>query len=148
MRSVSGLVLVATATAGVVALNGGIAERKDATALAAASSVFVSAEGTVKAHAGNTSWSQMPVRFVTEDDEAVETMVWTRQGNRDFDKGQSVDLEYVSQRPTAARLAGNQGGTPESLMTIVAGAALLVGALVLGSAWVWDIASARRKRRA
>lgn len=116
--------------------------------LAAPDSVFISAVGTVKADAGHTEWSQMPVQFDTADGTPVETMVWTRRDNRDFHAGRQVDLEYVSQHPEAARLAGDQDGPAKSWQTILVGALILAGSLVLASAWTWDIVARRRRARA
>lgn len=147
-RGALALALAAMTTAGVVALNGGLAERKNAAVLAAPDSVFIGAVGTVKADAGHTEWSQMPVRFDTADGTPVETMVWTRQGNRDFHAGWHVDLEYVSQHPEAARLAGDQGGPAKSWQTILVGISILVGSLVLAGAWAWDLVARRRRARA
>ncbi|POH72059.1 DUF3592 domain-containing protein [Arthrobacter glacialis] len=147
VAGVSAIALAALTTAGVVTLGGGLAEQGNASALSAAGSTLVSTAGTVKANAGDTEWSQMPVRFITEGGEAIETMVWTRQGNRNFDVGELVELDYVSQYPSAARLADGQGGPAKSMGTILTGAGILAAAFLLTGAWIWDLV-ARSKRRA
>lgn len=147
IRGVAAGALAAMVTAGVVALNGGLTERRNAAVLAAPDSVFLTAVGTVKADAGHTEWSQMPVTFVTASGESVKTMVWTRRGNRDFHAGRHVDLEYVADHPAAARLAGDAGGPEKSMGTILTGAAILAGSVMLAAAWSWDLVTSRRRRR-
>lgn len=139
-------VLAALTTAGAVTLGGGLAEHENAGILNSPDSIFVSTAGTVEAKAGVTEWSQMPVRFVTDSGQAVETMVWTRVGNRDFNAGEAVALEYVSQHPAAARLADGRGGPAKSMGTIVTGLGILAGAFLLAGAWVWELFAGVRRR--
>lgn len=146
VAGVSAIALAALTTAGVVTLSGGLAEQGNASALSAAGSTLVSTVGTVKADAGDTEWSQLPVRFVTEGGEAIETMVWTRQGNRNLNAGQTVELEYVSQHPSAARLADGQGGPAKSTGTILTGAGILAAAFLLTGAWIWDLIAGSKRR--
>lgn len=147
IRGVLGAILVAMVTAGIVTVKGGLAERKSAAVLAAPDSVFLEAVGTVKADAGHTDWSQMPVTFKTTRGESVQTMVWTRRSNRDFHAGRRVDLEYVEDYPAAARLAGNAGGPAKPTGTILTGVSILAGSMILVAAWTWDLLTARRRRR-
>ncbi|MEO6530945.1 MAG: hypothetical protein ABI563_17300 [Specibacter sp.] len=139
-------VLAALTTAGAVTVGGGLAEHENAWVLSSPDSIFVSTAGTVEAKAGDTEWSQLPVRFVTDSGRAVETMVWTRMGNRDFDAGEAVALEYVSQHPSAARLADGQGGPAKSMGTIVTGLGILAGAFLLAGAWGWELFAGARRR--
>jgi hypothetical protein len=88
----------------------------------------------------------MSVRFTTADDRRVETRVWTRRNNDDFDKGQRIDLEYVAQRPSAARLASNQGGAPEPWKTLVFGVLILGGVILLSVELLFKAVWGRRRR--
>jgi hypothetical protein len=132
--AVASVVLLVAGAIGVYVIRGGIVEHRNASALKDPDSDFVPVVGAVTSPptaAGKlTSGSrQMSVRFTTADDRRVETRVWTRRDNDDFDKGQRIGLEYVTQRPTAARLPGNQGGAPELWSTLVFGVLILGGVL-------------------
>ena len=145
------VVLLAFGTAGVVAVRGGIAEHGDATALKDPDSTFVPVVGTVEmppaaAQASGKEWSQMSVRYATEDGGRVTTMVWTRRDDKDFDTGQRIGLEYVAQHPTAARLPGNRGGEPEPWRTLLVGIGILAGVIMVPVALLFDGVSRRRRR--
>lgn len=147
------VVLIAFGTAGVVAVRGGVAEHRNASALDDPDSDFVPVVGTVKmppaaAQASGKEWSQMSVRFTTSDDRRVTTMVWTRRDDKDFDEGQRVDLEYVAQRPIAARLPGARAGEPEPWRTLVVGIGILAGVTLVAVALLFDAVSGRRRRTA
>jgi hypothetical protein len=146
------LVLVAAGIAGVVAVRGGIVEHRNASALNDPDSDFVPVRGTVtdlpaSAQVSGKGSTQMSVRFTTADDRRVETRVWTRRDNDDFDQGQRIDLEYVAQRPSAARLPGDQGGVPEPWTSIVLGVAILAGLALVPVGLLFDAVSGRRRRR-
>lgn len=146
--AVSGALFAAFTTAGVVALRGGLDERRNAQVLAEPGNVMVPTTATVESGTGSTDWKQMPVRFDTAEGTRVETMVWTRHPRVRFDPGDTVDVEYVAGHPGAARLVGQQGGPPDSNGTIFTGAAILVGMLALASAWAYDaVVKLRRRRR-
>jgi hypothetical protein len=146
---VSGIVAVvvaAVATAGVVALRGGLDERRNARLLAEPGNVMVPTTATVKSGTGSTEWKQMPVRFDTAEGEHVETMVWTRHPRVRFDTGDRVDIEYVGEHPTAARLVGQEGGPADYKDTILAGATILLSVLFLVVAVAYDAFAKRRRR--
>ena len=145
--AVSGVLFAAFTTAGVVALRGGLEERRNAQVLAEPGNVMVPATATVESGTGSTEWKQMPVRFDTAEGERVETMVWTRHPRIRFDSGDTVDIEYVSGHPSAARLVGQQGGPPDSNDTILAGVAILASMVLLVSAWVYGAVVKLRRRR-
>jgi hypothetical protein len=149
---VLGVVLLAFGTGGVVAVRGGLAEHGNASALNDPDSDFVPVVGTVAmppaaAQASGKEWSQMSVRFTTADDRRVKTMVWTRRDDKDYDKGQRIDLEYVVQHPSAARLPGNLGGEPEPWRTLLVGIGILAGVIMVPIALVFDAVNDRRRRR-
>lgn len=146
------VVLIAFGTAGIVAVRGGVSEYRNASALDDPDSDFVPVVGTVKmppaaAQASGKEWSQMSVRYTTADDRRVTTMVWTRRDDKDFDEGQRVDLEYVAQRPSAARLPGDRAGEPEPWRTLVVGIGILAGVTLVAVALLFDAVSGRRRRR-
>jgi hypothetical protein len=149
---VLGVVLLAFGTAGVVAVRGGLAEHGNASALKDPDSDFVPVKGIVAmppaaARASGREWSQMSVRYTTADDRRIETMVWTRRDDKDYDKGQRIDLEYVAQHPSAARLPGNRGGDPEAWRTLLVGIGILVAVALVPVAFVFDAVDGRRRRR-
>lgn len=146
VSSVSALIVIALTTAGVVTLRGGLEERHDAALLSASDSVMVPVTATVKSGSGLSDWTQMPVLFDTTEGAHIQTMVWTRHMRVRFHAGDEVDVEYVAGHPTAARLVGQEGGPPRPWRTVLVGAGILLGVLVLLTAWAWD-ARAGRKRR-
>jgi hypothetical protein len=152
-RRITALVLlVATSALGVYVIRGGIVEHGNAVALKDPDSDFVPVMGAVTdppTSAGNSNGGsrQMSVQFVTADGRRVKTRVWTRRGNDEFEKGQRIDLEYVTERPNAARLPGNQGGEPELWMTLVFGVGILGAAVLLPLELLFKVVSGRRRRR-
>jgi hypothetical protein len=145
------VVLVVGAAFGVASLRSGLAEQADASALNDPDSDFVPVVGTVttlppSAHTSRRASTQMWVRFTTADDRRIKAMVWTRRDNDEFDKGQRIDLEYVAQRPSAARLPGNQGGEPEPWRSLGFGVAVLAGVVVVPMGLLIRAVSGRRRR--
>ena len=146
------VVLLAFGTAGVVAVRGGLAEHGNASALNDPDSTFVPVVGTVTmppaaARASGREWSQMSVRYTTADGDREKTMVWTRRDDKDFDEGQRVDLEYVAQHPSAARLPGGRGGEPEPWRTLITGIGILAAVVLVPVGLVAERVSGRRRRR-
>jgi len=152
VRTVAVIVVAAFTTAGVVALRGGLEERRNANLLAEPDSVMIATTGTVKTSSGSTSWTQMPVLFDTAEGDRVQTMVWTRKakgftnrGER-YRAGDTVELEYVSGHPKAARLVGEKNGPARPWRTILMGAGILLGMVAVVAAWIWDFFVGRRRR--
>lgn len=140
------VVVAAFTTGGVVALRGGLQERRNAQVLTAPDSVMVPASATVKSAAGRTSWTQVPVRFATAEGTPVETMVWARDRRVRFGAGDTVDIEYVAEHPRAARLVGQETGPARYWRTIATGAGILLGMVLLIAAWTWDLLLGRPRR--
>ena len=151
--AVTAIVVAGFTTAGIVTLRGGLEERRNADLLASPDSVMIATTGTVKTSSGTTSWTQMPVLFDTAEGEHVQTMVWTRKakgfttrGER-FRAGDTVALEYVSGHPSAARLVGEKSGPARPWRTILMGAGITLGMIVVVAAGIWDFFAGRRRRR-
>ena len=146
VTSVMALVVVAFTTGGVVALRGGLEERRNVQALDDPSSVMVPSTATVTSATGRTSWTEMPVRFSSAEGSPVRTMVWVRHARVRFDAGDTVDVEYVAGRPEAARLVGQEAGPARYWRTILTGAAIILGMGLLIVAWLWELLVGRRRR--
>jgi hypothetical protein len=139
-------------TAGVVTVRGGLEERRNVQLLESLDSVMVPATATVTASSGNSNWTQLPVRFDTASGDRVETTVWTRTAKgftvraESFHTGDTVAVEYVSAHPSAARMVGEKSGPAKPWRTILVGAGIILGMLVVGAAWIWDAFAGRRRR--
>ncbi|MET0821702.1 MAG: DUF3592 domain-containing protein [Aeromicrobium sp.] len=146
VTGVMAVVVAAFTTAGVVALRGGLEERRNARALDEPSSVMEPATATVTSATGLTEWTEMPVRFATATGTRVQTMVWVRHPRVRFDAGDAVDVEYVAAHPEAARLVGQDAGPARYWRTILTGAGITAGMGLLIVAWIWDLVVGRRRR--
>lgn len=140
------VVLAAMTTAGCVALAGGLAEQENAAVLSSPQTTFISTTGTVTSRSNDPEWSQVQVSFSPASGREVQTMVWTKQGTARLDVGDFVPIEYAEGHPAAARLAGGEDGTPRPMGTIMVGAAILAGSLMLASAWAWDLLVGAKRR--
>lgn len=148
---VAAVVLVVPGVFGVATVRAGVAEYRDVAALKDRFSDLVAVGGAVidpPTAAGNSNGGsrQMSVRFTTADGRRVTTRVWTRRDNDDFDKGQRIDLEYVAQRPSAARLLANQEGPPAPWETLMFGVALMAAMILVAVGWLFRLVSGRGRR--
>lgn len=146
VTGVMAVVVAAFTTGGVVALRGGLEERRNAQVLDDPSSVMVPATATVTSATGRTKWTQMPVRFATAEGVRVKTMVWVRDRRVRFDAGDTAAVEYVAGHPTAARLVGQEAGPARYWRTIVTGSVILLGMGLLVVAWAWGLVAGPRRR--
>ena len=66
---------------------------------------------------------------------------------REVKAGDTVALEYVSGHPSAARLVGEKSGPARPWRTILMGAGITLGMIVVVAAGIWDFFAGRRRRR-
>ncbi|GAA4364567.1 DUF3592 domain-containing protein [Paeniglutamicibacter cryotolerans] len=139
------VLLLAFMALGLAFVGQGLQDRANAAAFQATDSTILQTLGTVKWVAGRTASTSLQVGFESAGGQSVETKIWTSGSNRVFSDGQQVELEYVLQHPTSARLRDGNAGKARTLGMLAGGGVMTSVAAFLIVVCVRSVVHTRRK---